>query len=94
MSKAQAMQVEQQRALRPPKPDPVKPPPPPAGPLLRWVRQGSRQGIWRPWWLLGLVEVVTYPHPRFREGRGDYIRGIRASCGLPARAGILRQVAA
>lgn len=92
MSKAQAMQVDQARALRPPKPPEPPPPPPPAGPLLRWVRQGSRTRVWRPWWLLGLLEVVTYPYPRFRAGAGLYIPGIGASCGLPARAGIMLQV--
>lgn len=94
MSKARAMQVDQARALRPPKPPEPPPPPPPAGPLLRWVRQGARARVWRPWWLLGLLEVVTYPGPRFRAALVRYEPGIRASCGLPARAGFFMEVAA
>lgn len=91
MSKAQAMQADRLvRRQRPPEPLPG--PAPRA--LLRWVRHGSRWRLWRPWWLLGLLEVVTYPYPRFRTGRADYIPGIRASCGLPARPGIMRRVAA
>lgn len=90
MTKAQVMQLEQRRGLRPPPNTPrPKPPPPRGGPLLRWVRQGPRGTEWRPWWLLGLVEVVTYPWPRFRAGAALYVPGCRASCGLPARPAML-----
>lgn len=88
MNKAQAMLADQRRGLRPPSNEPRKPPPPPPGPLFRWVRQGTRPGTWRPWWLLGLVEVVTYPLPRF-SAPALYVPGLRASCGLPARPALL-----
>jgi hypothetical protein len=71
-------------ALRPPPNDPRRPPP--RGPLLRWVRQGPLSGLWRPWWLLGLVEVVTYPHPRFRAHSVRLVPGCRAWEDYPARA--------
>lgn len=74
--------------LRPPQP--VPPPPPPPGALWRWVRTRDvpRARTWRPWWLLGLVEVVTYPLPRFARGRALYLPGLRAWEDRPAREGM------
>lgn len=69
--------------LRPPQ---QPPPPPPPGPLLRWVRQGHRASAWRPWWLAGLLEVVTYPEPRWRTRSMVLLPGVRAFENLPAIA--------
>jgi hypothetical protein len=93
MSKVTMMLTDRpvSRALRPPPNTPIKPPPTraPLGPLFRFVRQGPRSGFWRPWWLLGLVEVSTYPYPRFRDSGGLYVPGVRASCGMPARPALM-----
>lgn len=93
MSKVEMMLADRPvpRALRPPKPEPIKPPPP--GPLFRWVRRGPRERMWRPWWLLGLVEVVSHVGPRFEAGDALYVPGVRASCGLPGRAALMLVVA-
>jgi hypothetical protein len=80
MSKVAAMLAASQ--LRPPR---VPPPPPPA-PLFRWVRSGARRATWRPWWLAGLVEVVTYPEPRFRTRTMVLLPGVRAFESMPAIA--------
>lgn len=77
--------VERARDLRPPKPTP--PPPPPPGAVLRWVRHGrvAAARVWRPWWLLGLVEIVTYPQPRFAlPHRRLELPAVRAFGDLPA----------
>ena len=62
--------------------------------MIRWTRQGNVRDrrSWRPWWLLGLVEVVTYPRPRWYGGRVLFVPGIAASCGLPARPALLVRV--
>jgi len=60
-------------------------------PIIRglwvWMRQGNvrQPRSWRPWWLLGLVEVVTYPRPHWRSRRAKYIPGCRGIDGFPAR---------
>jgi hypothetical protein len=59
------------------------------GALFRWVRQRevSAPTSWRPWWLLGLVEVVTYPLPRYLDQpmRRLVLPAVRAYEDLPAR---------
>lgn len=62
--------------------------------MIRWARQGDvrTRTSWRPWWLLGLVEVVTYPRPRWRGSEVMFIPGIAASCGLPAHPAFLMVV--
>lgn len=63
----------------------------PLGALVRWARHRNVAGprTWRPWWLLGFVEVVTFPLPRFAAGEVLFVPGIAASCGLPARPAML-----
>lgn len=98
MSKAQAM-LEMQAARRwddptPNEPEPLHPGPvgpPPHGPLFRFVRQRDVRAttVWRPWWLRGLLEVVTHPLPRYLGGRVLFVPGLPASCGLAARPALL-----
>jgi hypothetical protein len=53
--------------------------------MIRWVRHGSVAGRWRPWWLLGLVEVVTYPQPRYQSYNVTFLPGMRAFEDFEAR---------
>jgi hypothetical protein len=55
------------------------------GPACVWTRRGRRSSVWRPWWLLGLVEIRTHP----RVERYWCIPGMPASCGFPERPAIL-----
>ena len=49
-------------------PPPRRMQPPERPPRWRWVRQASVREVrtWRPWWLLGLVEVIVFPRPRWQ----------------------------
>lgn len=72
-------------------PDPRQPSPnrQRRGPLFRWTRQRgvARTAVWRPWWLLGLVEVVTHPLPRYLDQlvRRIELPALPAFEDLPAR---------
>ena len=94
MSKVQAMLADQALAVtndaRPASGRPVRPVGKsvrPAASLWRWVRQRDvpSSRTWRPQWLLGLVEVVTHPLPRWRAQRMILVPGCRAIPGFPAR---------
>lgn len=56
-------------ALRPPPPKPPPPPPPSALPMapLRWSRLANvdRVRVFRPWLLLGLIQVVRLPRKQW-----------------------------
>jgi len=55
------------------------------------VRQGAVPStrVWRPRWLLGLVEVVTHPLPHWRSRRMVFVPGLRAIEGFPARSAFM-----
>jgi hypothetical protein len=59
--------------------------------VLRIVRQGNvaEPRSWRPWWLLGLLEVRTFPRPRWRSRRRLELPALRAvpALGLAAVPG-------
>lgn len=53
--------------------------------LLRWVRHGAKHNRWRPLWLFGLVEIVTYEQPRYRSVEIAYFPPIKAIAGFSER---------
>lgn len=52
--------------------------------LIRWARLGPKHSVWRPWWLLGLIEVVTHPWPRYRHFQMEYVAGLPEEPGFDA----------
>lgn len=62
------------KLLRPPKPPPPPPPPlvacVPARGIWRWTRTGkvARTRIWAPWYLFGILAIVTHPRERWSWG--------------------------
>ena len=85
------------RSDRPRRPHPTfRPGPGLSAALWRFVRTRAVRSVERrrPWWLLGLVEIVTYPMPRWRSCEVLFVPGMRALAGFPSRPAMFIPVAA